>query len=43
LTTQSSGIDGARQAAADLAVLWFVEKHANNEATQVGFRQSAAI
>jgi predicted RNase H-like HicB family nuclease len=31
LTTHGLGIDGARQAAADLVGLWFAEKHANGE------------
>ena len=32
LTTQGLGIDGARQAAADLVGLWIAEKQANGEA-----------
>lgn len=31
LTTHGLGIDGARQAAADLLRLWIAEKHANGE------------
>jgi predicted RNase H-like HicB family nuclease len=31
LTTHGLGIDGARQAAADLLKLWIAEKHANGE------------
>ena len=31
LTTHGLGIDGARQAAADLVRLWIAEKHANGE------------
>lgn len=32
LTTHGLGVDGARQAAADLLRLWITEKHANGEA-----------
>ena len=32
LTTHGPGIEGARQAAADLLRLWLAEKHANGEA-----------
>ncbi len=32
LTTHGSGIEGAREAAADLLRLWIAEKHANGEA-----------
>jgi predicted RNase H-like HicB family nuclease len=32
LTTHGPGIEGARQAAADLLRLWLAEKRANNEA-----------
>jgi len=31
LTTHGLGIDGAREAAADLLRLWIAEKHANGE------------
>ena len=31
LTTHGLGIDGTRQAAADLLSLWIAEKHANGE------------
>jgi predicted RNase H-like HicB family nuclease len=31
LTTHGSGVEGARQAAADLLRLWLVEKRANGE------------
>jgi predicted RNase H-like HicB family nuclease len=31
LTTHGSGIEGAREAAADLLRLWIAEKHANGE------------
>jgi len=31
LTTQGPGVEGAREAAADLLRLWIAEKHANGE------------
>ena len=31
LTTHGEGVEGARQAAADLLQLWIAEKHANGE------------
>ena len=35
LTTQGLGVEGARQAAADLLRLWIAEKHANGEKVTV--------